>query len=102
MGLSYLPTETNIKDVVRLSGEAETLEAFTDHPKWKYVKKEGRHDVIEFTGYDYSEKEDVRIVFYVYLDKYIYEWKEIYINGKKLNKKDAEDYELWIEDNSWY
>ncbi|MDR7073263.1 DUF2628 domain-containing protein [Fictibacillus barbaricus] len=101
MGLSYLPSETNIKDVVRLSVDAETLEIFTDDPKWSYVKKDGRSYIVEFTGYDYSEKEDVRIVFNVYLDKYIYEWKEIYINGKKLNKKDAEDYELWIEDNSY-
>ncbi|MDQ0243729.1 hypothetical protein J2S09_001274 [Bacillus fengqiuensis] len=102
IGLSYLPTETNVKNAVRLSGEGETLEAFTDEPKWNYVKKEGRHHVIEFTGYDYSENEDVRIFFYVYLDKQIYEWKQIYINGEKLNETEAEDYELWIEDNSWY
>lgn len=72
-GLSLLPTETNIKDVVRISGEAETLEAFMDNPEWKYVKEDGRHHVVEFTGYDYTEKEDVRIIFYVYLDKYMYE-----------------------------
>lgn len=101
-GLSLLPTETNIKDVVRISGEAETLEAFMDNPEWKYVKEDGRHHVVEFTGYDYTEKEDVRIIFYVYLDKYMYEWNDIYINGKKLNKENAEDYELYIEDNSWY
>lgn len=87
LGLSYLPTKTNIKDVVRLSGEGETLEVFTDKPKWKYVQKNGRHYVTEFKGYDYSEKENVRIVFYVYLDKQIYEWRQIYINGKKLSKR---------------
>jgi Protein of unknown function (DUF2628) len=101
-GLSYLPTETNVKDVVRISGEAATLEAFTDEPKWTYVKKEGRHHVVEFTGYDYTEKEDVRIVFFVYLDKQMYEWKHVYINDNKLSEKNAEDYEFWIEDNSWY
>lgn len=101
-GLSSIPTETNIKDVVRLSGEADTLETFMDNPEWKYVKKDSRHHVVEFTGYDYTEKEDVRIVFYIYLDKYMYEWQQVYINGKKLNEDDAEDYQLWIEDNSWY
>lgn len=102
MGLSYLPTETNVKDVVRLSDEGITLEVFTDNPKWQYVKKEDRYHVMEFTGYDYSKKEHVRIVFYVYLDKQIYEWKHIYINGKELDKKETEDYKLWLEDSSWY
>ncbi|MGA8943666.1 MAG: DUF2628 domain-containing protein [Thermoactinomyces sp.] len=102
MGLLYLPTETNVKDVVRLSDDGITLELFTDNPKWHYVKKEDRHHVIEFTGYDYSKKEHVRIVFYVYLDKQIYEWKHVYINGKELNEKEKEDYELWVEESSWY
>jgi hypothetical protein len=101
-GLSFLPTKTNIKDVVRYGDEAITLETYNDHPKWTYIKKEGRHHVVQFTGYDYTEKEHVRIVFNVYLDKQIYEWDKIYINGKKLNKKDAEDYEYWIEDSSAY
>lgn len=100
-GLSSIPTETNIKDVVRLSDEAITLETYMDDPEWNYVKKDGRHHVVEFTGYDYTEKEDVRIVFYIYLDKYIYEWQQVYINGKKLNENDAEDYQLWIEENTW-
>ncbi|MGB3568032.1 hypothetical protein [Priestia megaterium] len=75
---------------------------YNDHPKWTYIKKEGRHHVVQFTGYDYTEKEHVRIVFNVYLDKQIYEWDKIYINGKKVNEKDAEDYEYWIEDSSAY
>ncbi|MFE4042798.1 MULTISPECIES: DUF2628 domain-containing protein [unclassified Priestia] len=101
-GLSLLPTKTNIKDVVRYGDEAITLETYNDHPKWTYIKQEGRHHVVQFTGYDYTEKEHIRIVFNVYLDKQIYEWDKIYINGKKLNKKDAEDYEYWIEDSSAY
>ncbi|MFD2991264.1 DUF2628 domain-containing protein [Fictibacillus nanhaiensis] len=31
-GLSFIPTETNIKDVVRISEEADTLEAYMDDP----------------------------------------------------------------------
>ncbi len=91
-----------LKDVVRYGDEAIMLETYNDHPKWTYIKQEGRHHVVQFTGYDYTEKEHVRIVFNVYLDKQIYEWDKIYINGKKLNKKDAEDYEYWIEDSSAY
>ncbi|MEI4831503.1 DUF2628 domain-containing protein [Bacillus sp. FJAT-53711] len=102
MGLNYLPTQTNITNIVRDSNEGDTLEIYTDHPKWKYIKQEGRHYVVEFSGYDYSKKENVRIEFYVYLDKQLYEWKNIYINGKKLSKKNAEEFEGWIEDNSTY
>lgn len=28
----------------------------TDDPTWKFVKKEKDYDVVEFTGYDYTEK----------------------------------------------
>ncbi len=38
-GLSLLPTEPNIKNVVRSSGEGVTLEIMTDNPTWKFVKK---------------------------------------------------------------
>lgn len=100
-GLSFIPTETNIKNAVRISEEADTLEAYMDNPKWNYIKQDGRHHVVEFTGYDYTEKEDVRIVFYVYFDKYMYEWNQVYINGKKLNEDDSIDYELYIEESSW-
>lgn len=100
MALIHLPTETNVKDVVRLSNEAITLEIFTDDYDWNYVKKEGRYHVVEFTGYDYTEEEDVRVIFHVFLDKQMYEWKDVYIDGKKLSQEEAEDYEFWIEDNS--
>lgn len=101
-GLSYLPTEPNIKDVIRLSDEGITLEVFTDDPKWTYVKKEGRFDIVEFTGYDYEEKKDVKVKFAVYLDKQRFEWKEIYLNDKKLNEEEAEEYQFYIEENAWY
>ncbi|MGE1099142.1 DUF2628 domain-containing protein, partial [Bacillus altitudinis] len=39
-GLSFLPTEPNIKNVVRASDEGFTLEIMTDNPTWKLVKKE--------------------------------------------------------------
>ena len=28
----------------------------TDNPTWNFVKKEQDYDVVEFTGYDYTEK----------------------------------------------
>jgi len=39
-----------------------------------------------------------QIVLYVYLDKYKYEWNQVYINGNKLNEDDLIDYELYIEE----
>ncbi|PER95940.1 hypothetical protein CN488_31350, partial [Bacillus anthracis] len=54
LGLSFLPTEPNIKNVVRSSDEGVTLEIMTDNPTWKFVKKEKEYDVVEFTGYDYT------------------------------------------------
>lgn len=102
IGLSKIPTEVNKKDVLRLSITGENLETFTDHPKWKYIKKEKRYDVIEFSGYDYSEKQDVRIIFHVFLDKQVYEWKEVYIDNKKLDEDEALDFEYWIDDLSAY
>lgn len=101
MGLVYMPTKVNVKDVVRLSIDGDTLETYTDDPQWTYIKKEGRQYVVKFTGYDYSEKEHVRILFNVYLDKQIFEWNKVYIDGKKLNDEELEDYQLWIEDNAW-
>ncbi|MBJ9980426.1 DUF2628 domain-containing protein [Bacillus sp. S70] len=100
--LAYLPTQTNVKNVVRWSEEGETLESFTTNSKWKYIKKEGKHYVVEFTGYDNSEKEHVQIVFYVYLEKQNYEWHYVYINNKKLNKDDKKEYKKEIEEISWY
>lgn len=101
-GLSYLPTEPNIKDVIRLSNEGIALEVLTDNPNWKYVKKDGRFDVVEFTGYDYVEKKNVKIKFAVYLEKQRFEWKEIYLNNKKLNEEETEEYQFYIEENAWY
>ncbi|MEC0668051.1 DUF2628 domain-containing protein [Priestia flexa] len=101
-GLSYLPTKTNAKDIMKYSDEGITLEAFTDNPTWTYIKKEDNHHIIQFKGYDYAEKEHVRILFYTYIHKQVYEWHEVYINGKKLSDEEAEEYEYWIEDNTWY
>ncbi|MBY6037144.1 DUF2628 domain-containing protein [Fictibacillus nanhaiensis] len=95
--LSSLPTETNVKDVVRLSGEGTALESSTDKPIWKYVRKESRYHVVEFSGFDYRSSEGVRIVFHVYHDKYTFDWKEIYIDGKKSNEKKAKEYQRRIE-----
>lgn len=99
-GLSYLPTETNVKDIMRYSEEAPTLESYNDHPKWQYLKKEGRYYIVQFTGYDYTYKEHVRILFHVYLDKQIYEWNSVYINDERLSKEDAIEYEYWIQEDS--
>ncbi|WP_226536179.1 DUF2628 domain-containing protein [Fictibacillus halophilus] len=94
--LASMPTETNIKDVVRWSDEATKLETSTDEPAWTYVKKEGRYHIVEFTGFDFSKEEELRMVFHVYHDKDMFEWKEVHINGKKLNEKDAAEYQLEI------
>ncbi|MFJ8353165.1 DUF2628 domain-containing protein [Bacillus paramycoides] len=99
--LSYLPTETNVKNIVRWSEEGATLESFTTNSKWKYINEEGQHYVIQFTGYDKSEKEHVRIVFYVHLEKQNYEWHNVYINNKELNKQDKEEYTNEIADSSF-
>lgn len=98
--LSYIPTKANVKSIVSSSDEGITLEAYNDDAKWTYVEKRGRHYVVEFSGYDYAEKENVLITFNIYLDKQLYEWKDIYIDGKKLNQDDAYDYETWIEEES--
>ena len=79
LGLSLLPTEPNIKNVVRSTGEGVTLEIMTDNPTWKFVKKEKDYDVVEFTGYDYTEKKNVKIKFAVYFD-------EDYFSGKRYMK----------------
>jgi Protein of unknown function (DUF2628) len=98
--LSSMPTETNIKDVVRLSDEATLLETTMDKPGWTYVKKDGRYHVVEFSGYDSIKNEGVRIVFHVDKERDLFEWKEVYIDGKKLSEKKAKDYQLRIEKNS--
>ncbi|KKI93485.1 hypothetical protein WQ54_04465 [Bacillus sp. SA1-12] len=97
--LAYVPTKTNIKDIVRYSDDAITLEVFTEDYRWNYVKEEDRYHVVEFKGYDYTEDEDVRILFHVFFDKQLYEWGDVYLNGEKLSKEEAIDYELWIEEN---
>jgi Protein of unknown function (DUF2628) len=97
--LSSMPTETNVKDVVRLSDEAIYLENTMDKPGWTYVQKEDRYHVVQFSGYDYSNDEDVRIVFHVNKERDLFEWKEIYIDGKKVSEKKAKDYQLRIEKN---
>ncbi|MBG0972408.1 DUF2628 domain-containing protein [Bacillus sp. SRB3LM] len=100
-GLSFLPTEPNIKNVVRSSDEGVTLEIMTDNPTWKFVKKEKEYDVVEFTGYDYTEKKNVKIKFAVYFDEDYFEWQEVYENNKKLSEEELEEYQFYIEENSW-
>ncbi|MGN5653599.1 DUF2628 domain-containing protein [Bacillus sp. Brlt_9] len=100
-GLSLLPTEPNIKNVVRSSSEGVTLEIMTDDPTWKFVKKEKDYDVVEFTGYDYTEKKNVKIKFAVYFSEDYFEWKEVYENNKKLSEDELEEYQFYIEENGW-
>lgn len=95
--LSSMPTETNIKDVVRWSDEAVFLETTMDKWGWTYVKEEGPYHVVEFSGYDSIKNEGVRIVFHVYQERDLFEWKEVYIDGKKLSKKKAKTYQLQME-----
>ncbi|MGR4031880.1 hypothetical protein K7H05_52115, partial [Bacillus sp. ZZQ-131] len=101
LGLSFLPTEPNIKNVVRSSDEGVTLEIMTDNPTWKFVKKEKEYDVVEFTGYDYTEKKNVKIKFAVYFDEDYFEWQEVYENNKKLSEEVVEEYQIYIEENNW-
>lgn len=96
-GASYLPTDTNIKNLVRFTDQGYTLESFTDDPKWEVVKKTERYYLLQFTGYDYRNNENVRILFDVYFDKNIYYWESVSINGQLLNTKDADDYESYID-----
>ncbi|MCU5681994.1 DUF2628 domain-containing protein [Bacillus wiedmannii] len=100
-GLSFLPTEPNIKNVVRASGEGFTLEIMTDNPTWKLVTKEKDYDVVEFTGYDYTEKKNVKIKFAVYFDEDYFEWQAVYENNKKLSEEELEEYQFYIEENGW-
>ncbi|MEB9975691.1 DUF2628 domain-containing protein [Bacillus cereus] len=100
-GLSLLPTEPNIKNVVRSSDEGFTLEVMTDNPTWTFVKKEKDYDVVEFTGYDYTEKKKVKIKFAVYFSEDYFEWQEVYENNKKLSEEELEEYQIYIEENSW-
>lgn len=100
-GLSLLPTEPNIKNIVRSSGEGVTLEIMTDNPTWKLVKKEKDYDVVEFTGYDYTEKKNVKIKFAVYFSEDYFEWQEVYENNKKLSEEELEEYQFYIEENGW-
>ncbi|WP_242214642.1 DUF2628 domain-containing protein [Bacillus cereus group sp. BfR-BA-01383] len=101
-GLSYLPTEPNIKNVVRLSLEGDVLEAITDNPNWKYVKKEKEYDIVEFIGYDYEEKKNVKIKFAVYLNDDYFEWQEAYLNNKKLSEEELDEYRTYVEENMWF
>lgn len=101
-GLSLLPTEPNIKNVVRSSDEGFTLEVMTDNPTWKFVKKEKDYDVVEFTGYDYVEKKNVKIKFAIYFSEDYFEWQEIYLNNKKLSEEEAEEYQIYVEENMWF
>jgi hypothetical protein len=98
-GLSLLPTEPNIKNVVRSSDEGFALEVMTDNPTWKFVKKEKDYDVVEFTGYDYTEKKNVKIKFSVYFSEDYFEWQEVYENNKKLSEEELEEYQIYIEEN---
>ena len=41
------------------------------------LKKKKDYDIVEFTGYDYEEKKDVKVKFAVYLNELIT------LNGKK-------------------
>ncbi|MBK5470296.1 MULTISPECIES: DUF2628 domain-containing protein [Bacillus] len=100
-GLSLLPTEPNIKNVVRSSDEGFTLEVMNDNPTWKFVKKEKDYDVVEFTGYDYEEKKNIKIKFAVYFSEDYFEWQEVYENNKKLSEEELEEYQFYIEENSW-
>ena len=96
-----LPTEPNIKNVVRSSSEGVTLEIMTDNPTWKFVKKEQDYDVVEFTGYDYTEKKNVKIKFAVYFSEDYFEWQEVHENNKKLSEEELEEYQFYIEENGW-
>ena len=100
-GFSLLPTEPNIKNVVRSSSEGVTLEIMTDNPTWKFVKKEQDYDVVEFTGYDYTEKKNVKIKFAVYFSEDYFEWQEVHENNKKLSEEELEEYQFYIEENGW-
>ena len=31
-----------------------------------------------------------------------FEWQEIYLNNKKLSEEEAEEYQIYIEENTWY
>lgn len=73
-GLFFLLIELNIKNVVCLSGEGVILEIMIDNLIWKFVKKEKDYDVVEFIGYDYIEKKNVKIKFVVYFDEDYFEW----------------------------
>jgi hypothetical protein len=98
--LSSLPTETNIKDVVRLSDEGIFLEDTMVKRGWTYVKEEEFYHVVEFFGYDSIKNEGVRIVFQVFQERDLFEWKEVYIDGKKLSEKKAKEYQSRVEDQS--
>lgn len=73
----------------------------TDNPTWKLVKKEKDYDVVEFTGYDYEEKKNIKITFAVYFSEDYFEWQEVYENNKKLSEEELEEYQFYIEENSW-
>jgi hypothetical protein len=98
--LSSLPTETNIKDVVRLSDEGIFLEDTMVKRGWTYVKEEEFYHVVEFFGYDSIKNEGVRIVLQVFQERDLFEWKEVYIDGKKLSEKKAKEYQSRVEDQS--
>lgn len=98
--LSSLPTETNIKDVVRLSDEGIFLEDTMDKRGWTFVKEEGPYHVVEFSGYDSIKNEGVRIVFHVYQERDLFKWEDVYIDGKKLSEKKAKEYQSRVEDQS--
>lgn len=66
------------------------------------VCKEKDYDVVEFTGYDYEEKKNVKIKFAVYLNDDYFEWQEVYVNNKKLSEEEVEEYQMYVEENMWF
>ena len=42
----------------------------------------------------------MKIKFAVYLNDDYFEWQEIYLNNKKLSEEEAEEYQIYVEENN--
>ena len=42
----------------------------------------------------------MKIKFAVYLNDDYFEWQEVYLNNKKLSEEEAEEYQIYVEENS--
>ena len=80
-GLSYLPTKQILKMWFATATKQLRLKRTTIIQNGPILKRRpsSRCTIYRLRLY---RKEHVRIVFNVYLDKQIYEWDKIYINGK--------------------